>query len=58
MRKPTPSLAISVAALVVALGGTGYAAATIDGGDVKNQSLTGQGRQERQPEGQGPQGRR
>ena len=41
MRKPTPSLAISVAALVVALGGTGYAAATIDGGDVKNQSLTG-----------------
>jgi hypothetical protein len=41
MRKPTPSLAISVAALVVALGGTGYAAATLDGGDIKNQSLTG-----------------
>jgi len=41
MRKPTPSLAISVAALVIALGGTTYAAATITGDDVKNQSLTG-----------------
>ena len=58
MRKPTPSLAISVAALVVALGGTGYAAATIDGGDIKNQHPDRQGCQERQPEGQGPQGRR
>jgi hypothetical protein len=28
-------------ALFVALGGTGYAAATIDGGDVRNNSLTG-----------------
>lgn len=41
MRLPTPSLSLSVAALLVALGGTGYAAATIDGGDVKNGSLTG-----------------
>ena len=41
MRLPTPSLALSVAALLVALGGTGYAAATIDGGDVRNNSLTG-----------------
>ena len=41
MRLPTPSLTVSVAALLVALGGTGYAAATIDGGDVRNNSLTG-----------------
>ena len=42
MRLPTPSLTLSVAALLVALGGTGYAAATIDGDDVRNNSLTGQ----------------
>jgi len=42
MRLPTPSLTLSAAALLVALGGTGYAAATIDGDDVKNSSLTGQ----------------
>ena len=41
MRKPTPSLAISVAALLVALGGTGYAAATLTGADIKNQTVTG-----------------
>jgi hypothetical protein len=41
MRLPTPSLTVSVAALLVALGGTGYAAATIDGDDVRNNSLTG-----------------
>jgi hypothetical protein len=33
--------AIAYAALFVALGGTTYAAATIDGSDVKNSSLTG-----------------
>ena len=42
MRKPTPSLAVSIAALVVALGGTGYAAATINSADVQNNSLTSQ----------------
>lgn len=41
MRLPTPSLTVSVAALLVALGGTGYTAATIDSSDVKNNSLTG-----------------
>jgi hypothetical protein len=41
MRLPTPSFALSAAALLVALGGTGYAAATIDGDDVRNNSLTG-----------------
>jgi hypothetical protein len=42
MRLPSPSLSISVAALVVALGGTGYAAAQIDSDDVKKNSLTSQ----------------
>ena len=42
MRLPAPSTTLSAAALLVALGGTGYAAATIDGDDVKNSSLTGQ----------------
>ena len=39
-RRPSASLAISVVALFVALGGTGYAAVTITGKDVKNGSLT------------------
>jgi hypothetical protein len=42
MRLPTPSLTVSVAALLVALGGTGYAVSTIDSSDVKNNSLTSQ----------------
>jgi hypothetical protein len=36
----TPAFPISLIALFVALGGVGYAAATITGGDVKNNSLT------------------
>jgi hypothetical protein len=36
MRRPTPSILVSSAALVVALGGTGYAAAQITGQDIKN----------------------
>lgn len=40
MRKPSPSLIVSSAALVVALGGTGYAAATLTGKDIKNGTLT------------------
>lgn len=41
MPLPTPSFTLAATALLVALGGTGYAAATIDGKDVKNNSLTG-----------------
>ncbi len=37
--RPTPSMAVSITALVVALGGTSYAAATIGSNDVKNGSL-------------------
>jgi len=40
MRKPSPSLLVSSAALLVALGGTGYAAATLTGADIKNGTLT------------------
>jgi hypothetical protein len=40
MRKPSPSLIVSSVALVVALGGTGYAAATLTGADIKNGTLT------------------
>ena len=39
--RPTPSLVISMIALFVALGGTGYAAIAITGKNVKNSSLTG-----------------
>ena len=38
---PNPALSVSVAALVVALGGTSYAAGLIGGEDVRNSSLTG-----------------
>lgn len=41
MKKPSPSMWVSIAALVVALGGTSYAAVTIDSGDVQNNTLTG-----------------
>ena len=42
MRLPSPALSVSVAALVVALGGSSYAAGLIGGEDVRNNSLTGQ----------------
>jgi hypothetical protein len=41
MQRPSPALLVSALALVVALGGTGYAAVAITGKDVKNGSLTG-----------------
>jgi hypothetical protein len=41
MRRPSPSLVISVIALFVALGGTGYAAITVTSKNVKNNSLKG-----------------
>lgn len=39
-RRPTASTVISCTALFVALGGTSYAAVTIDGKDLKNRSVT------------------
>lgn len=39
--KPSPALAISLIALFVSLGGTGYAAIEITGKNVKHSSLTG-----------------
>jgi hypothetical protein len=41
LTKPSPSLVVSSAALLVALGGTSYAAATINGANLKNGSVTG-----------------
>jgi len=40
-RLPSPSLAISLLALFVSLGGVGYAAATIGTGQIKNGAVTG-----------------
>lgn len=40
-RRPSPALVISVIALFVALGGTGYAAVQISGKSLKNGSVTG-----------------
>jgi hypothetical protein len=39
--RPSPALAISLIALFVALGGTGYAAMTINGKNIKNNSIPG-----------------
>jgi hypothetical protein len=39
MRKPSPSLIVSSAALLVALGGTGYAAGMIGSQDIKDDSI-------------------
>jgi hypothetical protein len=36
LRRPSPSMAVALIALFVALGGTGYAALTITGKNVKN----------------------
>jgi hypothetical protein len=38
---PSPSMVVALTALFVALGGTGYAALTITGKNVRNSSLTG-----------------
>jgi len=38
---PTPSLAVSVTALVVAMGGTGYAATQLSGSNIKAGTITG-----------------
>jgi hypothetical protein len=41
MKRPSPALVISVLALFVALGGTGYAALSINGKDIRNGSVAG-----------------
>jgi hypothetical protein len=38
---PTPSLAVSITALVVAMGGTGYAATKLSGSNIKTGTITG-----------------
>lgn len=40
-RKPSPSMAVAVTSMVIALGGTSYAAHLITSADVQNNSLTG-----------------
>jgi hypothetical protein len=40
-RRPSPALVVSLIALFVALGGTGYAAVKINGKDLKNKSVAG-----------------
>jgi hypothetical protein len=40
-RRPSPAMVVAVIALIVAMSGTGYAALTITGKNVKNSSLTG-----------------
>lgn len=41
MRKPSPSILVSSAALLVALGGTSYAAAQINGNQIQKNTVTG-----------------
>ena len=41
LRKPSPALFVSIAALVVATAGTSYAAAQYGSEDIRNNSLTG-----------------
>jgi hypothetical protein len=38
-KKPSPAMAVALVALFVALGGTGYAAVTINGKNIKNSSI-------------------
>ena len=40
MRKPSPSILVSVAALAVALGGTSYAAVQVNGANIKDNTVT------------------
>jgi hypothetical protein len=40
-RLPSPSLAVSIAALVVAMGGTGYAATQLSGSNIQAGTITG-----------------
>lgn len=40
-RRPSPALVISLIALFVSLGGSGYAALTVSGKNIRNESITG-----------------
>ncbi|HEX2706394.1 MAG TPA: hypothetical protein VHM66_00100 [Solirubrobacterales bacterium] len=40
-RRPSPSMIIAILALVIALGGTAYAAQSINGGSIQKQSIGG-----------------
>jgi hypothetical protein len=40
-RRPSPAMVVALIALVVALGGTAYAAQTINGGAIKKQTIGG-----------------
>ncbi len=41
LRRPSPAMAVALLALFVALGGSGYAAIQLDGGDLENRSIAG-----------------
>jgi len=41
IQRPSPALVVACIALFVALGGVGYAAATINGADIKNKTIAG-----------------
>lgn len=41
IKLPSPAMAVSLLALFVAIGGTGYAAVTINGKNIKNKTVTG-----------------
>ena len=41
MRRPSPSMGVALVALFIALGGTGYAALTINGKNIKNGTISG-----------------
>jgi hypothetical protein len=40
-RRPSPSMVVAIAALIVALAGTAYAAQTINGGAIRKQTIGG-----------------
>jgi hypothetical protein len=40
-RRPSPAMVVAIAALIVALAGTAYAAQTINGGAIKKQTIGG-----------------
>ena len=41
LKKPSPAMTVALVALFVALGGSGYAAVTINGKNIRNRSIAG-----------------
>ena len=41
LKKPSPAMTVALIALFVALGGSGYAAVTINGNNIRNRSIPG-----------------